>query len=50
MPLEAFHHVSELLTMGVELELQPLDTLDYDLTPRAQDLLRVLTNTPAPGM
>ena len=34
MPLEAFT-VSEPLTMGVELELQLLDTLDFDLAPRA---------------
>jgi glutamate---cysteine ligase / carboxylate-amine ligase len=45
MPLEAFT-VSEPLTMGVELELQLLDTLDYDLTPRAQDLLRELDKHP----
>ena len=41
MALEAFT-VSEPLTMGVELELQLLDTLDFDLAPRAQDLLRAL--------
>ena len=41
MPLEAFT-VSEPLTMGVELELQLLDTLQFDLAPRAQDLLRAL--------
>jgi carboxylate-amine ligase len=41
MPLEAFT-VSEPLTMGVELELQLMDTLGFDLAPRAQDLLREL--------
>jgi len=41
MALEAFT-VSEPLTMGVELELQLLDTLDFDLAPRAQDLLLAL--------
>ena len=41
MPLDDFT-ASAPLTMGVELELQLLDTLDLDLTPRAEDLLRVL--------
>ena len=45
MPLESFT-VSEPLTMGVELELQLLDTLEYDLAPRAQDLLRALDKHP----
>ena len=45
MALEAFT-VSEPLTMGVELELQLLDTLDLDLAPRAQDLLRALDKHP----
>jgi len=39
--LEAFTP-SQPLTLGVELELQLLDTHDFDLTPRAQDLLREL--------
>lgn len=39
MPLQAFTP-SEPLTLGVELELQLLSTLDYDLAPQAQDLLR----------
>jgi carboxylate-amine ligase len=42
MALEAFT-VSQPLTLGVELELQLLDTHDFDLTPRAQDLLRELS-------
>ncbi|MBN8509336.1 MAG: glutamate--cysteine ligase [Burkholderiales bacterium] len=41
MPLEAFKS-SEPLTMGVELELQLVGTLDFDLAPRAEDLLREL--------
>lgn len=45
MPLETFN-TSEALTMGVELELQLLDTLDFDLAPRAQDLLRALDKHP----
>ena len=45
MPLESFT-VSEPLTMGVELELQLLDTLEFDLAPRAQDLLRALDKHP----
>ena len=43
MPLQAFT-VSEPLTLGVELELQLLGTHDFDLTPQADDLLRVLRN------
>jgi carboxylate-amine ligase len=42
MALEAFSR-SEALTLGVELELQLLDTHDFDLTPRAEDLLRELS-------
>lgn len=34
---------SEALTLGVELELQLLSTDDFDLTPQAGDLLRVLS-------
>ncbi|HOW46852.1 MAG TPA: YbdK family carboxylate-amine ligase [Rubrivivax sp.] len=41
MALETFT-TSEALTMGVELELQLVGTLDFDLAPRAQDLLRAL--------
>ena len=36
--------VSKPLTLGVELELQLLSTHDFDLTPQAEDLLRVLKN------
>jgi len=45
MALDAFN-TSEPLTLGVELELQLLGTLDFDLAPRAQDLLRVLHGHP----
>jgi glutamate---cysteine ligase / carboxylate-amine ligase len=41
MPLEAFT-TSEPLTLGVELELQLVDMLGFDLAPRAEDLLREL--------
>ncbi|HRL53349.1 MAG TPA: glutamate--cysteine ligase, partial [Acidovorax temperans] len=48
MSLEAFHH-SEPLTLGVELELQLVNTNDYDLAPYADDMLRLMTKTPLPG-
>lgn len=48
MGLEAFHH-SEPLTLGVELELQLLNTHDYNLAPYAQDMLRLMAKTPLPG-
>ncbi len=41
MALQAFT-VSKPLTLGVELELQLLSRHDFDLTPQAEDLLRVL--------
>ncbi|MBO9680613.1 MAG: glutamate--cysteine ligase [Acidovorax sp.] len=48
MGLEAFHH-SEPLTLGVELELQLINTHDYDLAPYAEDMLRLMHKTPLPG-
>jgi carboxylate-amine ligase len=48
MTLEAFHH-SEPLTLGVELELQLINTHDYDLAPYAEDMLRLMHKTPLPG-
>lgn len=36
---------SRSLTLGVEIELQIVNTQDYDLTPSAADLLRVLKRT-----
>mgnify|MGYP002145003927 FL=1 len=48
MSLEAFNH-SEPLTLGVELELQLVNTNDYDLAPYAEDMLRLMKKTPLPG-
>jgi carboxylate-amine ligase len=48
MPLEAFTH-SSALSLGVELELQLVNTVDFDLTPSANDLLELLTRQPFPG-
>ena len=48
MSLEAFNH-SEPLTLGVELELQLVNTHDYDLAPYAEDMLRLMKRTPLPG-
>ena len=48
MSLEAFHP-SEPLTLGVELELQLLSTNDYDLTPYAEDMLRLMDKLELPG-
>jgi glutamate---cysteine ligase / carboxylate-amine ligase len=45
MALQAFT-VSKPLTLGVELELQLLSRHDFDLTPQADDLLRVLRGHP----
>ncbi len=48
MSLEAFNR-SEPLTLGVELELQLVNTHDYDLAPYAEDMLRLMLKTPLPG-
>jgi carboxylate-amine ligase len=40
---------SRSLTLGVELELQIVNTHHYDLTPSAADLLRVLKRAGVPG-
>ncbi len=48
MSLEAFHQ-SEPLTLGVELELQLLNTHDYDLAPYADDMLRLMLKQQLPG-
>lgn len=48
MGLEAFQN-SAPLTLGVELELQLLNTHDYDLAPYAEDMLRLMAKTPLPG-
>jgi glutamate---cysteine ligase / carboxylate-amine ligase len=48
MPLQAFGH-SQALSLGVELELQLVNTVDFDLTPSANDLLELLSRKPFPG-
>jgi carboxylate-amine ligase len=48
MPLEAFNH-SAALTLGVELELQLVNTHDYDLAPYAEDMLRLMARRKLPG-
>lgn len=48
MGLEAFTR-SKPLTLGVELELQLVNTNDYDLAPYAEDMLRLLHKTALPG-
>ena len=40
---------SQLYTLGVELELQVLNSRDYNLTGAAVDLLALLDKTPHPG-
>ena len=48
MSLEAFQQ-SEALSLGVELELQLVNTHDYDLAPYAEDMLRLMRKIPLPG-
>jgi glutamate---cysteine ligase / carboxylate-amine ligase len=48
MPLETFK-ASEPLTMGVELELQLVNSYDLDLSSSADDLLELLFRNPFPG-
>ncbi|MCX8005314.1 MAG: YbdK family carboxylate-amine ligase [Burkholderiaceae bacterium] len=48
MPLEPFKQ-SDALSMGVELELQILNTYDQDLSSSADDLLALLKRAPFPG-
>jgi len=48
MGLEAFKS-SHALTMGVELELQLVNTYDHDLSSSADDLLELLARKPFPG-
>lgn len=48
MPLEPFK-ASAALSIGVELELQLVDTTDFDLTPAASDLLFLLERLDFPG-
>ena len=48
MSLGAFHD-SAPLTLGVELELQLVNTHDYDLAPYADDMLRLMRRAELPG-
>ena len=48
MSLEAFG-ASEALTLGVELELQLVNTHDYNLTHYADDMLRLMGKRTLPG-
>ena len=48
MTLEAFQQ-SEALTLGVELELQLVNTVDYDLAHYASDMLRLMQRHDLPG-
>ena len=48
MTLEAFGQ-SDPLTIGVELELQLVNTIDYDLTHYASDMLRLMRRRKLPG-
>jgi carboxylate-amine ligase len=48
MSLEPFA-TSRALTMGIELELQIVDSSDYDLMPAAADLMRLMKGRRIPG-
>ncbi|MDP3707329.1 MAG: YbdK family carboxylate-amine ligase [Polaromonas sp.] len=48
MSLETFQK-SAALSLGVELELQLVNTHNYDLAPYAEDMLRLMAKTPLPG-
>ena len=48
MPLGLFGK-SQPLSLGVELELQLVNTVDFDLTSTANDLLELLSRKPFPG-
>ncbi len=48
MALEPFHQ-SAALSLGVELELQLVNTHNYDLAPYAEDMLRLMDKIPLPG-
>ncbi|SDV48499.1 YbdK family carboxylate-amine ligase [Chitinasiproducens palmae] len=49
MSLEAFVP-SEPFTLGVELEVQVVNTHDFDLTRAASDLMRLVKDVPVPGV
>jgi carboxylate-amine ligase len=46
--LEPFQHSAEL-SLGVELELQLVNTHDYDLAPYSDEMLRLMARIPLPG-
>ncbi len=46
--LEPFQH-SKALSLGVELELQLVNTHDYDLAPYSAEMLRLMEKIPLPG-
>ena len=48
MSLEPFEK-SAALSLGVELEMQLVNTHDYDLAPYAEDMLRLMCRIPLPG-
>ena len=48
MSLEPFEK-SAALSLGVELEMQLVNTHDYDLAPYAEDMLRLMSKIPLPG-
>jgi len=48
MPLGPFGQ-SQALSIGVELELQLVNTVDFDLTSSSNDLLHLLSRKPFPG-
>ncbi|MDB5867979.1 MAG: putative enzyme [Polaromonas sp.] len=48
MSLEHFEK-SAALSLGVELEMQLVNTHDYDLAPYAEDMLRLMSKIPLPG-
>ncbi len=48
MPLGPFGQ-SQALSLGVELELQLVNTVDFDLTSSSNDLLQLLSRKPFPG-
>jgi carboxylate-amine ligase len=49
MPMILEFKQSEMFSMGVELELQLVNTRDHDLTSAAPDLLALLKEKPHPG-
>lgn len=48
MPLEAFK-TSQVLSLGVELELQLISLSDFNLTAASPDMLNLLSRSPFPG-